>query len=155
MLTLVLRQVCRCVSLFWGGGVVAGAGGYWGGPGGCSEGYVRERSSAALAGLSWLLMTAMEWTSRTPSPPASRSSSSSTTLTPGSLAPPRPASPPHQAGAATAVSGAPSSLWAPLLASLRYSCVSTVAAGPPLRVSSTTCGFWFWIQHFELATSLA
>lgn len=73
--------------------MVAGAGGYWRGPGGCSEGYVRERSSAALPGLSWLLMTAMEWTSRTPSPPASRSSSSSTTLTPGSLAPPRPASP--------------------------------------------------------------
>lgn len=62
-----------------------GGGGHWYSPGGCSEGYVCERSGAALPDLSWLLMTAIVWTSRTPSPPAVQSSSSSTTLTPGSL----------------------------------------------------------------------
>lgn len=90
----VLRLVCRCVSLFWTGG--GGGGGWWRGPGGCSEGYVCERSGAALPGLSWLLMMPMERTSRTPSPPASRSSSSSTTPTPGSLTPSPPSPPPGQ-----------------------------------------------------------
>lgn len=66
-------------------GVCVGGGGCWCSPGGCSGGYVCERSGAAPPGLSWLLMTAIAWTSRTPSPPAVQSSSSSTTLTPGRL----------------------------------------------------------------------
>lgn len=88
---LVVGQVRRCVSLFWGGegGATVVA------PAGCWEGYVCERSGAALPGLSWLLMTAMARTSRTPSPPAS---SSSTTPSAGSLTPPHPASPPPGRG---------------------------------------------------------
>lgn len=79
--TSLPMRVCVCVCLI---------GGQRRGPGGCSEGYVWEQGSKVLAGLSGLLMTAIDRTSHTPSPRALHTTSPSTTLTPGSLTPTSP-----------------------------------------------------------------
>lgn len=81
--------VCMCVCVFLLKGQCRG-------PGGWSKGYVWERGSKVLAGLSWLLMTAIDRTSHTPSPCALHTTSSSTTLTPTAAALPHPTSPPTQ-----------------------------------------------------------
>ena len=73
--------ICVCVRLL---------GGQCRGPGGCSEVYVWEQGSKALADLSGLLMTAIDRTSHTPSPCALHTTSSSTTVAPGSLTPASP-----------------------------------------------------------------
>lgn len=81
-----------------------------GAPEAARRGYVWKRGSKVLAGLSGLLMTAIDRTSRTPSPRASHTTSSSTTLTPGSLTPPPPASPRLQPWTGAMLSGSPDNI---------------------------------------------
>lgn len=75
----------------------ASSGGRCRGPtAGCSEGYVWQQGSEVLAGLSGLLMTAIDWTSHTPSNCGLHTSSSSTTLDTWQPRPASPRLPPNQ-----------------------------------------------------------